>query len=185
MIVDYLDPATLVSAARAGVNVDSGTFQRAQHSNVWTTLLKSDYGVIERLLKGGGNVFLMGLSLEYLWCSLFEISKEAPSPLPVIMSWTPGVNITLNPERFNDKRETSIFDPFTHLQAVPPWTNRTIAVSNPKDYIKDEAESLTIPVLHFRDTNWKLYTVPVLISTDNQYCFTVENQTYLVEKTNK
>lgn len=182
LITENLDPATLVPAARAGLALNTRTLRHAQHLNFWKTLLQGQHSAMKSLTHNRGDIFAMGIGASYLYNGLFELPRAAPSPLPIILSWTSSTGIQVNPHRFNYSDEATILYPFIRLHASPPTQDRKIVVNDLGHYIKKrDVGVLVIPILYFRDTEWKLHTTKVQFEPDNhQYSFKVKNKNFVL-----
>ncbi|KAK6850489.1 hypothetical protein PG987_000123 [Apiospora arundinis] len=182
LITENLDPATLVPAAKAGLALNPRTFRHAQHLNFWKTLLQAQYSAMRSLTHDKGDIFAMGIGVEYLYNGLFGVSITAPSPLPIILSWTSKAGIQMNPRRFNFNGEATILNPLIRLHAAPPGQDGRIVVRDLGHYIKKtDAGALAIPLLYFRDTEWKLHTAEVQSEpVGDQYCFKAKDKQFIL-----
>jgi hypothetical protein len=192
LIKENMDGRQLVHNVQAGFPVAPRTLLKAQHAFVWTTILKNEYKSMEKSLREGENLFLLGLAVEHLYYGLHKLPPNAPRPLEVIMSGSKGVDLNLNPKRFNSIGKATIIDPLITL-CVPRlhWDN-TIVVQNIGNCIKKTKGVLEIPILYLQSTQWGLQAVNVQFQPQDpatgrcsRYCFSVgDKKIYLAEAGN-
>ncbi len=179
-IAQNLDPATLLTAVRQGLPVLPKTYRQAQHTNVWSVLLRGGYNAMKGFLSTGGNLFAMGLDVEYLYDDSTGISEDAVRPLSVILSWTSNAAISLNWRRFDLNSETTFLEPFIRLRAISPYHRGSIGVRDVEQYIRIDEGKMSIPVVYFQDADWKIHPIGVEFDERNsRYFFMVEGQRVL------